>query len=119
MVVAADVTGWWIGYGVGAVVVVVVACVVLAIIVTAKRIAEVAEDATRSLVSTRDRTEALWRVADTNKVAEDILAGASEARRALSGDSAEPSEQPSSRVAQEAEKHPFPTGPQLDPELGT
>jgi len=82
---AIDLTGWWIGYGIGVAVVLVVALLVIAIIVTAVRIGTVAEDATRSLVESRDRTEVLWQVETTNQVATDILDGAREARKVLGG----------------------------------
>ncbi|MFP5299000.1 MAG: hypothetical protein ACLGHL_08445 [Actinomycetota bacterium] len=90
VIAASDLTGWWIGYGVGAAVVLIVATVVISLIVTARRIGDVAEDATRSLAETRDRTEVLWQVAVTNQVATELLTGAREARRALAG---EPSDQ--------------------------
>lgn len=84
-VAATNLTGWWVGCAIGAAIVVVVAVLVLTIIVTARRIAAVAEDATRSLVLARDRTEVLWEVNTTNTVASDILAGAKQARAALGG----------------------------------
>lgn len=84
---ATDMTGWWVGYGIGALVVLIVVAVVIAIIVTARRIADVAEDGTRSLIEARDRTEVLWQVATTNVVANDLLQGATKAREALGGGS--------------------------------
>ncbi|MFP5353195.1 MAG: hypothetical protein ACLGIB_11630 [Actinomycetota bacterium] len=78
-------TGWWIGYGIGVLVVLIVVVVVVAIILTARRIGDVAEDATRSLALARDRTEVLWQVATTNSVANDLLQGAGKAREALGG----------------------------------
>lgn len=90
MVLAAtNMTGWWVGYGIGALVVLIVVVVVVAIIVTARRIGDVAEDGTRSLLLTRDRTEVLWQVATTNSVANDLLQGATKAREALGGGSDE------------------------------
>lgn len=85
MLAAANLTGWWIGYAIGATIVVVVAVVLLLIIRTAHAIASVAEDATRSLAETRDRTEVLWQVSTTNQVAADLRDGAAQARRALGG----------------------------------
>ncbi len=82
---ATDMTGWWVGYGIGALVVLIVVVVVVAIILTARKIGDVAEDATQSLAQTRDRTEVLWQVATTNSVAADLLRGATEARHALGG----------------------------------
>lgn len=84
---ATDMTGWWVGYGIGALVVLIVVVVVVAIIVTARRIGDVAEDGTRSLILARDRTEVLWQVATTNAVANDLLEGATKAREALGGGS--------------------------------
>lgn len=84
---ATNMTGWWVGYGIGALVVLIVVVVVVAIIVTARRIGDVAEDGTRSLLLTRDRTEVLWQVATTNSVANDLLEGATKAREALGGGS--------------------------------
>jgi hypothetical protein len=120
---AADLTNWWVGYIVGASLVVVVALLVLTITITAKRIARVAEDATHTLVIARDRTEALWRVNTTNQVASEILSGAKAARRALGGGNDEAqgaTERDRERArAQHAELHNVPEGPHIDPELGT
>jgi hypothetical protein len=113
-----DLTGWWIGYSLGAVVVGVVAALLVAIILIAKRIANVAEDATRSLALARARTEVLWELATTNRIGGEILAGAVKARSAL-GVGQEPSRDRDVETAQRAETHPLPTGPELDPELGT
>lgn len=119
MVLASDLTGWWVGYAIGAAIVVVVALLLIAIIVTAKRIATIADDATRSLVVTRDRTEPLWDVATTNKVASDLLAAARQARKALGGGEELDDERDTEvERARAAERRPFPTGPDLDPELG-
>ena len=85
MLAAADLTGWWVGYGVGAAIVAVVAVLLVLIILTARAIAAAAEDATRALTETRDRTEVLWQVTTTNQVAADLLDGATEARKALGG----------------------------------
>ena len=82
---ASNMTGWWVGYGIGALVVLIVVVVVVSIIVTARKIGDVAEDGTRSLLLTRDRTEVLWQVATTNSVANDLLQGAKKAREALGG----------------------------------
>jgi hypothetical protein len=113
-----DPTGWWIGYSLGAVVVGVVAALLVAIILTARRIADVAEDATRSLMLARARTEVLWELATTNRIAGEILAGAVHARDALGGGH-ETSRDRDVETAQRAETHPLPTGPELDPKLET
>jgi hypothetical protein len=82
---AANLNGWWVGYAIGAAIVLVVTVVLLLIIRTAHAIASVAEDATRALAETRDRTEVLWQVGTTNQVAADLLDGATQARKALGG----------------------------------
>lgn len=82
---AADATAWYIGYAVGFVVVVLVVALLLLIIRAARGIAAVAEDATRALAQTKERTEVLWEVGTTNQVATDILGGATAARTALGG----------------------------------
>lgn len=85
MTLAQDLTGWYIGYGIGIPVTAVVATLVLLITVSARSIASVAEDATRSIAAARDRSEALWQVETTNQVATDIIDGATQARKALGG----------------------------------
>lgn len=83
MLLASDLTGWVVGYGVGAVVVAAVAVLLILLIVTARRIAAVAADASRGLALARERTEVLWEVRTTNRVASDIIELATDARRAL------------------------------------
>ncbi|SFB57005.1 hypothetical protein SAMN05216266_12090 [Amycolatopsis marina] len=85
MALAADLTGWWVGYAIGVPVVLVVAALLILIVLTVRRIAAVADDATGSLRRTRERTEVLWQVETTNRMAKEILDGAAEARRALGG----------------------------------
>lgn len=75
--------GWYIGYGLAAVVVLLVAALVLAITATARRIADVADDITATLHVARERTEPLWQVSTTNQVAGDILQAATAARKTL------------------------------------
>lgn len=77
--------GWYIGYALAVVVVLLVAVLVLAITATARRIADVADDITSTLHVARDRTEVLWAVSTTNRVATDILETATAARKALGG----------------------------------
>lgn len=78
-------TGWWIGYTIGIVVVLAVATLVILITLTVRRIAAVAEDATEALRQAKDRTDALWRLGTTAQVAQEIVTGASQARGALGG----------------------------------
>lgn len=82
---SSDLTGWYIGYGAGIVVVALVAVLVLAITATARRIADVADDITSTLHVARERTEVLWQVSTTNRVAVEILDTATAARKALEG----------------------------------
>jgi len=77
--------GWYIGFALAAVVVVLVAGLLLAITATVNKIAVVAEDITATLGVARERTEVLWQVATTNRVATDILDTATAARQALEG----------------------------------
>lgn len=81
----ADVTGWWIGWGIAIPIIVVVAALVLFITVAARQISALAEDITDSLAAARDRSEALWQVKTTNQVAADIIDGATQARKTLGG----------------------------------
>ncbi len=86
MTLAAEhLTGWWVGYVIGAVVVLLVAALLILIIATVRRIAAVAEDATASLRLTQERTEVLWELEATRTAAKDILTSATEARHALGG----------------------------------
>lgn len=82
MTPASDLTGWVVGYGVGAVVVLAVAALVIAITLTARRIAAVARDATRSLQQTQARTEVLWQVRAVNRLLTDIRRAAASFRTA-------------------------------------
>lgn len=82
---ATDLSGWWVGFAIGIPVTAVVAVLVILIIATAHSIGTVAADATESLVESRDRTEAMWKVKTTNQVATEILDGARHARNALGG----------------------------------
>lgn len=78
-------SGWLIGYLVGAAVVVVVAAVLLTMIVLARRAAETAEDILEALERARDNTHALWLVKDTNVVADRIVTALSAARGFMQG----------------------------------
>jgi hypothetical protein len=75
--------GWYIGFALAAVVILLVAVLLLAITATVRKITVVAEDITGTLVVARDRTEVLWQVATTNRVATDILETATAARETL------------------------------------
>lgn len=76
--------GWILGYGIGAVVVLVVVGLLLLMIVGARRTAEKAEAILAALQDVRDGTEGLWQVAATVSTAERIVAAAEDARLSLS-----------------------------------
>lgn len=59
-------TGWWVGWTVGAVVVVVAALLLLAIIGLGRRIISQAQDITRALEGTRDNTTPMFELSKTN-----------------------------------------------------
>lgn len=81
--------GWAIGYVIGTAVVAVVALVVLVIIGLARRIAGEAEEATRLITETRDHTEALWRLGETQHLLAGILAALRGSRSADAADEKE------------------------------
>lgn len=81
----ADMTGWWVGWVTAGAVVVVVAALVLYIIWTARRIADVAEQATGTLKIIEGRTRPLWKVHDAISMTVGIVTDAGEMRRALGG----------------------------------
>jgi hypothetical protein len=80
---SSQLVGWYIGFALAAVVVVLVAGLLLAITATVRKISVVAEDITGTLVVAQERTEVLWQVSTTNRVATDILETATAARQAL------------------------------------
>lgn len=84
-VAIADMTGWWVGWVTAAAVVIVVAALVLYIIWTARRIADVAEQATRTLKTIEGHTRPLWKVHDAISMTVGIVTDASEMRRGLGG----------------------------------
>lgn len=67
--------GWYVGWGVGLVVVALVAFLVLSITATADRISHQAEDITRALDGARENTLPLWDVRATNRAADRITRG--------------------------------------------
>jgi hypothetical protein len=84
------VTGWIIGFAVGAVVVVVVVALLLGMIVLARRLNAKAEDIVEALHAARDNTRGLWEVAATNATADRIVAAAGRAREGLAGEEGQP-----------------------------
>lgn len=79
-------SGWAIGFAVGAAVVVVVVVLLLLMIVGARRVAAKAEDILAALEQARLNTHGLWDVATTNATAERIVVAAAGAREALAGE---------------------------------
>jgi len=76
-------SGWILGYLIGAVVVVVVVVVLLLMIRGASRTAEKAEAVLAGLNDARDGTAGLWQLGATVSTAERIVAAAADARTSL------------------------------------
>ncbi len=76
-------SGWILGYLIGAFVVVVVVVVLLLMIRGASRTAEKAEAVLAGLNDTRDGTAGLWQLGATVSTAERIVAAAADARTSL------------------------------------
>lgn len=77
--------GWYVGLGIGALVVVIVVVVVSAILFLAARIAKQAELATQAFDEARVNTLALWDVMKINDAGKAILRATRTARSALGG----------------------------------
>ncbi len=82
---AAEYTEWYVGLGVGFIVVAVVVVIVAILITLAARIARDAHEATEALPLVRDQTAALQDVGRINESAISILRSARAARKALTG----------------------------------
>jgi hypothetical protein len=78
-------SGWVIGYVIGVIVVLVVVAVLLLMIRGARQTAAKVEAILAALEEARDNSAALGRVAETNRQAERVVAGAARARVALGG----------------------------------
>ncbi len=76
-------SGWVLGYVIGAVVVVVVVAVLGLMIIGARRTATKVEEIVLALRAARDGTAALWQVQTTAQAAERIVDAAAAARIAL------------------------------------
>lgn len=74
--------GWWVGWGLGAVVVLLVAALILAIAKLARDIARQADDITEALDGARVHTEPLFAVKHTNHALDRVTRGV---HRLLSG----------------------------------
>lgn len=75
--------GWYLGMGIGAVVVLIVVIVVASILSSAARIAKQADMATEALDAAYRNTLPLWDVGAVNRSARGILADAQAAREVL------------------------------------
>ena len=84
MIVVALATGWYIGWAIGLVVVLIAAVLLLTIIGLGRRIIRQAEEITASLDGTRNNTDPLWEVRGTNHAVDRITRGLAEAREMLS-----------------------------------
>ena len=76
-------TGWWIGWGIGAVVVVLVVALLLLMIRGAGRAVVKAGNVLAALEASRDNTAALWQVDDINRHVTRITRAATTARKHL------------------------------------
>ena len=85
MLIGADTTSWYIGLGLGAVVVVVAVIIVGTILVLANRIAGQAETASDAVETLRSQTDGLSGVAKVNDSGVRILHSARALRKAAVG----------------------------------
>ncbi len=69
-------TNWYIWLAIAAVIVVITAALLIAVLVVAKKIARNAGAALGLVKQTRENTQVLWALQDTNKVAAQLLGGA-------------------------------------------
>jgi hypothetical protein len=85
LLIGADTTSWWIGLGLGAVVVVVAVIIVGTILILANRIAGQAETASVAAEKLREQTDGLGGVAKINDSGVRILHAARAIRKAAVG----------------------------------
>ncbi len=85
MTVVALSTGWYVGWAIGLVVVLIAATLLVAIIALGQRITRQAADIERALAGTRPNTDPLWDVRQTNQAIARITRGLATARERLSG----------------------------------
>ena len=76
--------GWYVGWAIGLVVVLIGAVLLLTIIALGRRIVRQAEDITEALDGTRNNTLPLWEVRGTNHAVDRITRGLAAAREMLS-----------------------------------
>jgi hypothetical protein len=75
--------GWYVGWAIGLVVVLLAAGLLLTIIALGRRITRQAVDITRALDGARANTDALWEVRGTNHAIDRITRGLAAAREML------------------------------------
>ena len=85
MLIGADTTSWYIGLGLGAIVVVVAVIIVSTILVLANRIARQAETASEAVETLRSQTDGLSGVANVNDSGVRILHSARALRKTAVG----------------------------------
>jgi pilus assembly protein TadC len=85
MLIAADTTSWYIGLGLGAIVVVIAVILVVTILVLANRIAGQAETAKEAVEVIREETDGLSGIARVNDSGVRILHAARALRKAAVG----------------------------------
>lgn len=85
MIAAAVLTGWWVGYAIGVVVITLVVAEVAAILTLAGRIGKQAAAITEALDDSRVHTLGLWDVEKANKSVRSIIFSAQQARSVLEG----------------------------------
>lgn len=76
-------TGWYIGWGIGLVVVLIAAGLLLTIIGLGRRVARQAGEITQALDGTRANTDALWEVRGTNHAIDRVTRDLATAREML------------------------------------
>lgn len=80
-------TGWWVGYAIGGVVITLVVALVAIILTMARRIGLQAVAITEALEEARATTAGLWHVEQVNAALQSIVKGARQARGVLEGTS--------------------------------
>ena len=83
MTVLALSSGWYVGWAIGLVVVVVAAVLLVTIIALGQRITRQASDIERALAGARTNTDPLWEVRATNHAIDRVTRGLAAAREML------------------------------------
>lgn len=78
-------TGWYVGWAIGLVVVLIAAGLLLTIIALGRRITRQAKDITQALEGAHQNTNPLWEVRTTNHAIDRITRHLATARRMLAG----------------------------------